>query len=264
MSTESRRVTRAARCAALACLGLLANVASAQDLAPQNRTQVLVQQALHLMPDSGAGERAYKQFCASCHGLEAHGAPDTVTPALAGQLLPYLVRELVDMAEANRVATEMHRLVARKELSSAQAISNVAHYINELPRETRPQVGSGQSVPLGKRIYESECMQCHGVQAEGDAGAGVPALQAQHYAYLLLQTRQMPVSHGYDIGVETLERFEELQLQELEAVCDYISRLRVDANPDQVVRAGNPVKPGAGSHARDSRTLFAFHVPRKL
>lgn len=87
---------------------------------------------------------------------------------------------------------------------------------------------------LGKRIYQAECMQCHGVRGDGDAHAGVPALHGQHYAYLLLQTRQMPVSHGYDIGVETLERFEDLKLDELAAVCDYISWLPVDALSDTI------------------------------
>lgn len=86
-------------------------------------------------------------------------------------------------------------------------------------------------------MYETICLQCHGPQADGDADAFVPALQGQHYSYLLMQTRQMPVSHGYDLGVETLERFEDLTLEELAAVSDHISRIKVEGRGDLIVRA---------------------------
>lgn len=224
MSIDAVRLPIAVLCA------WLSFAASAQE----NRTQGLVEQALKLAPHRDAGARTYVRFCASCHGADAHGNPETVTPSLAGQLTSYLVRELVDMGEGNRVATDMHRLIARKELTSAQALRDVASYLAALPRMAAPQTGNGRNLQTGKRIFDAECAQCHGFDAEADASRGVPMLQAQHYAYLLLQSRQMPVSHGYDVGVETLERFEDLKLEELEAVCDYLSRMAVKSAQDRI------------------------------
>lgn len=201
-----------------------------------NRTQRLVEQTLALAPQRDRGARLYAERCARCHGTNATGDAETVTPSLAGQATSYLVRELVDMAESNRPVSEMHRLLAQPELTSAQAIRDVTSYAASLPRLMKPQVGNGQALPLGQRVYETICLQCHGPQAEGDATAFVPALQGQHYSYLLMQTRQMPVSHGYDLGVETLERFEDLTLEELAAVSDYISRIKVDGHGDSIVR----------------------------
>jgi len=202
-----------------------------------NRTQRLVEQALALVPQRDRGARLYAERCASCHGKDATGDAETVTPSLAGQIDGYLIRELVDMAESNRPVSEMHRLLARPELTSAQAIRDVTSHVASLPRLAKPQVGNGQALPLGQRVYETICLQCHGPEAQGDRAALVPALQGQHYSYLLMQTRQMPVSHGYDIGVETLERFEDLTLEELAAVSDYISRIKVDQRGDLIVQA---------------------------
>jgi cytochrome c553 len=205
-----------------------------------SRSERLVEQALELKPDHAAGARTFERLCSSCHGSDAHGNADTVTPALAGQLPAYLIRELVDMAESNRPARDMHRTVVRAELADAQALRDVTSFLAALPRLTRPQTGDGQTVMLGQRVFDAECRQCHGAHAEGDAERGVPALQGQHYAYLLSQSRQMPIAHGYDVGVQTLERFEELTLDELAAVSDYISRMRVSAKGESVIALRTP------------------------
>jgi cytochrome c553 len=219
---------------AVACVGaIISGVVAAQ----VSRSERLVEQALGLKPDRAAGARTFQRLCSSCHGREAHGNADAVTPALAGQLTAYLIRELVDMAESNRPARDMHRTVARAELAEAQALRDVASFLTALPRLARPQTGDGQTVMLGQRVFDAECRQCHGARAEGDVQRGVPALQGQHYAYLLSQSRQMPVAHGYDVGVETLERFEELTLEELAAVSDYISRMSVSSDESVIARA---------------------------
>lgn len=203
--------------------------------AQESRIDSLVSQALALKPNKVSGARLFDELCARCHGPAGEGEASTVTPALAGQLPRYVIKQLADMAEANRSTAEMHRLAARAELIRPQALADIAGHLDSLPRMRRPQLGDGTQLSEGKQIYESQCAQCHGFQAEGDSQNAVPVLQGQHYSYLLMQMRQMPISHGTSLSFETLERFEELKLEELTAVSDYVSRIEVAAQKEEVV-----------------------------
>ena len=85
------------------------------------------------------GARIYRERCASCHGSTAHGSADPVTPALAEQQALYLIKQMVDFAEGDRTAPEMHRVVALKELSTPQAIRDVSSYLTCCPATGGPR-----------------------------------------------------------------------------------------------------------------------------
>ena len=106
-------------------LALATHTAAAQT----ERATALIERALALRGDVTNGKSLYKNFCASCHGEQAYGNPATVTPSLAGQLPLYLIKQLVDFAEDDRTAPEMHRVVALKQLVSPQAIRDLATYL---------------------------------------------------------------------------------------------------------------------------------------
>ena len=208
-------------------------------VAQTQRGNEIVQRALMLEADDAAGAATYKQICIACHGKQAHGSPDTVTPVLAGQLQRYLIKQFVDFAEGDRSAPEMHRVVALKELTTPQAMRNLASYLSSMPRPSKVEVGDGKQLAIGKRVYESVCAECHGMEAEGDITFGVPALQRQHYSYLLAQTRSLAVGHRYSVDISVIELLEALSFDQLTAVADYISRLPPD-DPRPVSTAPRP------------------------
>jgi cytochrome c553 len=195
--------------------------------AQSKRVIGVISLALALEPDRAHGQQIYAKHCATCHGRGGEGNPEAVTPILSGQVLTYLLKQLADMSEADRDVTEMHRLMARPELGTPQSLRDVATFLNSLAVTTVPQRGDGGRLLVGERIYKSACLSCHGKEAEGDFASAVPALRGQHYSYLMMQVRQMAVGHRYSVDPEVIGLLEALSRDELSAVSDYLSRLKL-------------------------------------
>lgn len=188
----------------------------------------LIERALALEPNHRSGAALYLEHCASCHGEWAQGDARTVTPSLAAQLPLYLIKQLVDVAEGARAASDMHRAVVRKPLGTPQALRDVATYLSVLPRNPKPEHGDGTQLALGKRAYERLCGFCHGARGEGNEKHATPALQGQHYSYLLMQSRLISVGHRYSVDVTIAETLRMLPYDYLAGIADYASRLPDD------------------------------------
>ena len=202
-------------------LALMARSADAQT----DRGTEIIERALSAEPDKRHGAQLYRERCASCHGKRAHGSSDPVTPALAGQLPLYLIKQLVDFSEGDRSEPEMHRVIALKQLSTPQAIRDVSSYLTALTGNTRPEVGDGNDLATGKRYYDGLCAFCHGTQGEGNEQHATPSLQGQHYSYLLMQMRRLAIGHRYSVPNEVIDVLEQLPLDTMTAIADYASRL---------------------------------------
>lgn len=204
------------------------------------RSDELIKRALALKPDHGAGKRLFDEHCASCHGAHALGDARNVTPVLAAQVPIYLIKQLVDMTEGGRDVPEMHRVVARKPLTTPQAIQDLAAYLSRLPRNSAPEHGDGNDIPTGRRYYQGLCAFCHGEQGEGNEAHATPAVRGQHYSYLLAQMRQLSTMHRYSVDFEIVEALEGLPLDRATAVADYMSRL-----PDASISGSNVAAPAS-------------------
>lgn len=209
----------------VAVAALVLALATRSAAAQTERGSEIIERALAAKPDLRKGASIYRERCDSCHGRQAHGSPDPVTPSLAGQQALYLIKQMVDFAEGDRSAPEMHRIVALNELSTPAAIRNVASYLSGLPRNLRPETGDGRNLADGKRYYEGLCAFCHGQRGEGNEQHATPSLQGQHYSYLLMQSRRLAVGHRYSVPVEVIDMLEKVTLDELMAIADYASRL---------------------------------------
>lgn len=207
--------------AAAAILALCGRSASAQ----VDRAEEIIDKALALNPDPISGRHLYGKHCRGCHGRKAHGDSNTLAPALAGQVGSYLIKELADLVEGYRELPEMHRQVARADVSTPQAMSDLAAFLSALPPLTKPQLGDGKQLVLGERIYKSVCVDCHGMLGQGDDRTRTPALRGQHYSYLLRQARQLATGHRYSVDLPVIVLLGALSLDQLTAVADYISRL---------------------------------------
>jgi cytochrome c553 len=217
-----------------AVLALCGRSASAQ----VSRGEEIIERALAVKPDSVEGGRLYRKHCLGCHGRNAYGDSSTVTPALAGQVTSYLIKQLADLVEGYRELPEMHRQIARTELATPQAMHHLAAFLSTLPPLTEPQLGDGKQLVLGGRIYKSVCADCHGARGDGDDRNRTPALRGQHYSYLLRQARQLATGHRYSVDLPVLALLEALSLDQLTAVVDFISRLPASGETESFADRG--------------------------
>lgn len=222
-------------------IAMLVLVLATRSAAAQTeRGTEIIERALAAEPDLRKGAGIYRERCASCHGRNAHGSADPVTPSLAGQQTLYLIKQMVDFAEGDRSAPEMHRTIALKELSTPPAIRAVASYLSGLPANPRPETGDGKNLAGGKRYYEGLCAFCHGQRGEGNEQHATPSLQGQHYSYLLMQSRRLAVGHRYSVPVEVIDMLEKVTFDELMAIADYASRLSSRAALTPAADASQP------------------------
>lgn len=211
--------------ALLVTLILLAVLVGDRATAQTRRSVDLMDRALELKPDPFRGRALYRQYCASCHGIYAYGDVAGVVPALAAQVPAYIIKQLADIAEGQRTAPEMHRVVATQAMSTPQSLRDVAGYLGGLDTNSEPEHGDGAKLALGRRDYQAMCSSCHGRQGRGHEANATPALRGQNYAYLLMRMRDIATGHGSTLDVAVTESLERLTYDQLTAIADYASRL---------------------------------------
>jgi cytochrome c553 len=216
MQTTTTRLT-------IALCGIFASIASA---AASERTEQLTMQALQLDADRARGEALYRANCAGCHGNEGLGDPSQNIPALAAQRRAYVIKQLADFVERDRIATRMHKVVSRKAVKDPQVWADVALYVNGLPAPEHTQVGDGKFLEIGEASYEQFCSSCHESDGRGDDEGFVPSLRNQHYSYLLKEMRNLAAGHRFNVEDDLRRFLGSLQMDEMQGLADYLSRMR--------------------------------------
>lgn len=203
----------------------IAALLAASVMAQEPRSTEIIERALQAKADTDAGKKVYREHCSSCHGAHAYGNADEVIPALAGQLPIYVIKQMVDLAEGARTSADMHRIAARRPVSTPQGLSDIASYLGSLDPNPKPQTGDGSQLAMGKRYYQGLCAYCHGAQGGGNEEHATPALRRQHYSYLLMQMRDLSTEHRYSVDIEIVDALQRLSYDQLTAIADYASRL---------------------------------------
>jgi cytochrome c553 len=198
----------------------------AADAAPSERADRLIMHALQLDADRGRGEGIYRANCMSCHGNDGFGDASRNIPALAAQRRAYVVKQLVDFVEGERIAKQMHRVLSRKAVKDPQVWADVALYVNGLPAPTQTEVGDGQFLEIGEASYEQFCSSCHESDGRGDDDGFVPSLRNQHYSYLLKEMRHLAAGHRFNVEDDLRRFLGSLQMDEMRGLADYLSRMR--------------------------------------
>ena len=165
--------------------------------------------------------------CASCHG--AAGNSTIVTnPKLAGQIGPYVHKQLVDFTTPGRQNPIMTPYA--KALTDDEK-RNIAAYLST----QQPKQGAARnkdSVELGLKIYRggiadrgvAACASCHGA-----TGAGIPAQypriagQHQDYTYAQLQNFKSGARSNGPMMATLAKRLSD---EEMKAVADYVAGLK--------------------------------------
>ncbi len=187
-------------------------------------------EALKLKPDLENGIDVY-EVCAACHLTEGWGTKDGTFPQLAGQLKGVLIKQLADIREGNRDNPTMYPFALPASIGDAQALADVVAYIEKLPMN--PDNGKGpwdKGAPefaQGKKLYEDNCVKCHGKQGEGDLKKFYPLIQGQHYNYMLRQFEWIRDGKRRNANPDMVEQIKGFTEKDMQMVINYVSRIPV-------------------------------------
>ena len=206
-------------------IAALAMLVGAPLHAATERAEEQMHNALEMDGNVQHGAALYRAQCANCHGVQAHGDAKRGIPNLAGQRRAYLIKQLADFVERDRITTQMHRVVQRAEVIEPQSWADVALYLNGLEPPKSVQTGSGKYLALGEASYSQWCATCHEDDARGDDEGFVPSLRNQHYDYLVKETRALSKGHRFNVEPELGRFLSSLEQDEVEGLADYLSRM---------------------------------------
>ncbi|MEP4547231.1 MAG: c-type cytochrome [Saccharospirillum sp.] len=128
----------------------------------------------------------YTESCAACHGADGNSAAASF-PKLAGQGEAYLLKQLIDVQNGDRVITQMS---GQLDGFDEDQLADIAAYYasqNKTVGNANPDL-----VALGEQLYRGgnpetgvpSCAGCHSPTGAGNAPAGYPMLSGQHAAYI--------------------------------------------------------------------------------
>ena len=199
----------------------------------QARAAHEIERALTLEPDVAKGLEIYRT-CAECHMPEAWGQSALISiPQLAGQHRTVVIKQLADIRAGNRESIVMAPYATVELIGGAQAIADVAGYIDSLEMSVDTGKGPGKDLELGAQLYRDNCARCHGQTGEGDNAAYVPRIQAQHYQYLVRQFNSIRKGTRRNANPEMVTQVRDFNARQIQAVLDYVSRLE----PPEELRA---------------------------
>jgi cytochrome c553 len=180
--------------------------------------------AIHSMPNSDRGAELFRN-CAVCHGPLGQGTLDGGVPRIGGQHFSVLAKQLVDYRHGQRRDFRMEHFADKHHLVDAQAIADVAGYVNQLGVQATPGVGNGALIEHGASVYAQSCKSCHGAAAEGDAKRAIPQLAGQHYEYLQRQIYNAVDGRRPNFSPTHVRLLARLYRDDITSVADYLSRL---------------------------------------
>ena len=194
--------------------------------ANQSTDQVVqqVEEAIHLTPDIDNGREAYR-VCAVCHMPEGWGTKDGYYPQIAGQHATVIIKQLSDILARNRDTPTMFPFTLLVNLQP-QEYADVAAYLARQPMTRDNGLGPGSDLEHGQRLYEKNCVDCHGRNGEGIEQEYMPLIQGQHYNYLVRQFEWIREGKRRNADDEMVEQIQGFTDRDISAIMDYTSRLK--------------------------------------
>ncbi len=178
--------------------------------------------ALTLEGDIENGEEAF-EICSGCHLPSGAGRPDGTFPQLAGQHPVVIIKQIADIRAGRRDNVIMYPFASS--LVDQQELADVSAYIQTLPIPTNNGKGPGDNLEEGKKLYDRDCVKCHGDHGEGNAEKFFPVLAGQHYKYMLRQIGDIAEKRRRNANPDMVKIVEKYTPEQQSAVVDYMSRL---------------------------------------
>jgi cytochrome c553 len=195
----------------------------------EGRTEAAIadfRSAIKLEPNLQHGAGLFTT-CAACHAANGLGTQDGSIPAIAGQHVSVLVKQLVDFRHDRRWDERMRNFASQHHLSGPQELLDVAAYAESLPRwpPLEGGTGDGSASNEGYVAYQRDCAVCHGPLGLGELRRMRPRLAGQRYQYLMRQLEETADRMRPGMDVEHVKLIGALSAAERRAVADYLSRL---------------------------------------
>ncbi len=158
-------------------------------------------------------------ICMFCHGKTGNSRRDNI-PNLADQNAKYLFKQFEMFASGERDNLFME--VQATKLTSEDRV-NIALFFSSLKAIPRAEILPDQ-IAKGKKIYISQCLECHGKDGHGEEL--LPRLASQPARYLNKQLDNYREEPEKRSGVDMLKAVKSLSEADQALVTVYISSLR--------------------------------------
>lgn len=139
---------------------------------------------------AATGPQLFAQ-CVACHGARGEGNPALGAPAIAGQHVAYLQRQLQNFRGGLRgtnpkdtQGAQMRAIAAT--LPNDAAVVAVATHVASLPKTVQKPAAKAD-LKSGNNLYQGKCGSCHGTKAEGNVTLSTPRLAGLDATYLRRQ-----------------------------------------------------------------------------
>jgi cytochrome c553 len=179
--------------------------------------------ALQAKGDPVRGEVAFVP-CQGCHRKDASGRTSGAYPRLSGQHATVIIKQITDIRAGRRYNPKMEPYISDHGMTPTE-IADIAVYLQGLPMSTENGKGPGTGVAAGKKIYDTECSDCHGDKGEGDAPKFYPMVAAQHYRYLLRELKFIRDGDRRNANPDMVKRIKPYSDEALETMADYMAQL---------------------------------------
>jgi len=186
--------------------------------------------AMSLTPDLENGIEVY-EVCSACHYPEGWGTKDGTFPQLAGQHKEVLIKQLADIRAQNRDNPTMYPFALPASIGDAQALADVVAYIAKLPMN--PDNGKGEwakgtaEFDQGKKLYDDNCVKCHGDMGEGIKDKYYPKIAGQHYKYMLRQFEWIRDGKRRNANPDMVKQIKGFSDKDMQMVINYVSRVDI-------------------------------------
>jgi cytochrome c553 len=173
------------------------------------------------------------EVCSACHTTEGWGTKDGTFPQLAGQHDTVIIKQLADIRAGNRDNPTMYPFALPKEIKNAApevgggpyAIAVVAMYISQLPMNPdwgKPKEGE-VDFEKGKKLFEENCVKCHGKNGEGSREKFFPKIQGQHYLYMLRQFEWIRDGKRRNANPDMVKQIKNFTDEDMKNVVGYVA-----------------------------------------
>ena len=128
------------------------------------------------------------RYCTTCHGTDGKGNEGIEAPRLAGMEDWYLRRQLENFRAGIRGYHPMDTAgIAMRPMAKLtdESISDIVDWVGSWDYKSAEITIKGDE-KMGESLY-GVCAACHGIDAEGNAAIGAPALAGQNDWYLATQ-----------------------------------------------------------------------------
>ena len=193
-------------------------------------TESVVNNSFEYLSGDPMNGKNLSQVCAVCHGADGNSV-NPIWPKLAGQHATYILKQLNNFKNGDRINAQMTGMVAPL---SQQDMTDLALYFQN--QKNTLGFANPDLVNLGQKIYragDSEkgigaCMACHGPAGSGNPGAKYPSLRGQHAEYTSTQLKMFKTGErNNDANAVMRSIASRMTDSQIKAVSEYIQGLRL-------------------------------------